>query len=234
MRFILLSAVFLFAAVAVWSQNHSIRQKFKSKDYTVTWGIAPNYPSDAKLVIGYGSGHGGSLGWLRFHPGSGGVEVLSIELDEGWRPYKSKWAPDVAPVTVKRGRMSQKSYTVLLRNIAIVSSVRLKPVTRNSARWSSADFWVATSVSHHNKSLLDLNWAGYASSMDEIDYAQPEAAVSLVRKAVAKVPLKEDSLTTDDRRWASAKFVQDWNALGGRKSYWWVAERLLLMVGVVG
>ena len=235
MRLILSFIFCLSGILSVWSQPDSaIRQKFNSSDYTVTWGKPRKFASQAKVVIGYGNGHGGTLGWLRFHPSKDGVELLVIEYDKGWRPYNSKWSPDVAPMTVKRGLMSHRAYATLLHKFSIVNSARLKPISRNSISGSSADFWVAAEVSHRNQSLVDFNWAGYASSLDEIDYVKPQAMVDLARNAIAKVALANYSLTPDDRSWASTKFVKDWKSFGEREFYWWVGERLLITIGVLG
>src|SRR5690242_14682650 len=73
------------------------KKQLQSENYTVTWGTAPAYEPEATLEIGDGNGHGGTLGWLRFHPGKGGVDVLSVQFDEGRHPCESKWPPDRAP-----------------------------------------------------------------------------------------------------------------------------------------
>src|ERR1700730_15627511 len=85
--------------------NERAKKQLKSDNYTVTWGTAPIFETGAELEIGDGNGHGGTLGWMRFLPGKDGVDVLSIKFDEGWEPYKSKWPPDRAPVTVKLARL---------------------------------------------------------------------------------------------------------------------------------
>lgn len=235
MRSLLSVVLCLSGAVAAWSQSDfSIKKKFIGKDYTVTWGKVHRLPAQAKVVIGYGSGHGGTLGWVRFHPTRDGIELLVIEYDKGWQPYDSKWSPDIAPITVKHGLMSKSAYATLLHQISVINSARLSPTPRNSASWSSADFWVAADISLEDQSLVDLNWAGYASSFDEIDYVKPHTIVGIARKAIAKVNLTDYSLTTADRRWASGKFVNDWKSFSEREFYWWVGERLLIMIGALG
>src|SRR5688572_10178537 len=109
--------VILLAGVVVGAEPDSerVKKKLKSDSYTVTWGTAKAFDADAELEIGDGDGHGGTLGWLRFLPGKDGVDVLSIQFDKGWKPYDSKWPPDSAPVTVKRGRMKADAYAALLR-----------------------------------------------------------------------------------------------------------------------
>ncbi|MEP6705098.1 MAG: hypothetical protein ABJB34_09870, partial [Acidobacteriota bacterium] len=222
-------------ALVVWPQTDAqVKQKFKSENYTVRWGKRPSYPPDAELVIGYGSGHGGSLGWVRFRPVEGGVEVLSIELDEGWNPYKSKWGPDVVPVAVKRGKLAKRTYASLLHDLAIVSSVRMRPIQRNSITMSSGDFWAASRLTVGNRKLLDWDWAGYPGSLHEVEYAKPNVGVELAREKIAKMPHKDHSLSVEERRWADAKFIEDWNKLSQRELYWWVAERLIMLSGQIG
>ncbi len=87
LRTFLLCIVGALAAVAVGAEPEAGRLKrhFKSDDFTVTWGTALKYDSNAELEIGDGNGHGGTLGWLRFQPRDGGVEVLSIDFDRGWQ-----------------------------------------------------------------------------------------------------------------------------------------------------
>jgi hypothetical protein len=137
-----------FALIVVCSANCAepddelAKKQLQSDNYTVIWGTAPAYEPDAEFEIGDGNGHGGTLDWIRFQPGKDGVDVFSIEFDEGWHPYESKWPPDRAPVAVKRARLKLDAYAALLRGLAVVDSAKLKPVERNRFTFSSNDFWV--------------------------------------------------------------------------------------------
>ena len=186
------------------------RRHFQSDNYTVTWGPVATYDSSATLEICHGNGHGFILGWMRFQPGKDGVDVLSIRLDQGRQPYKSKWPPDHAPVTVKHARMTPDAYRELLGGLAVVNTAKLKPVKRNGASLSSFDFWVYARLTANEKTLLDLNWAGYEGSLAEIEYAKPRAAVRVAADAVKKLDFREHSLTDGERAWASTKFARDW------------------------
>jgi hypothetical protein len=231
----LIAAIVSIAASIVLPQaDASIRKKFKSKNYTVTWGAVLGFPRSSQLEVGYGNGHGGTLRWLRFQPSDIAVEVLSIEFDEGWHPYDSKWQPDLAPLTVKKGVMPRDAYTLLLRQLAIVNSARLRPIQRLSVEGSSNDFWVSARVAGRNHALLDLDWAGYWDSLGEINFAKPSISVDLAREAVSKKALAEHNLTSDERRWVIAKFIKDWQRIKDRDFYWWVAERLIIMIGPLG
>ena len=108
------------------------KKLLESANYTVTWGTVATFDPKSELEIGDGSGHGGTLGWLRFRPGDDGVDVLSIQFDEGWHPYRSKWPPDLAPVAVKCARLESKAYVALLHELAVVSSAKLKKVSGDS------------------------------------------------------------------------------------------------------
>jgi hypothetical protein len=200
----------------------------------VTWGISPVYEPDAELVVGDGSGHGGTLGWLRFLPGKDGVEVLSFQFDEARAPYESKWPPDDAPVTVKNARLEPDRYAVLLHDLAIVSSAKLNPLVRNSATMSSNDFWVYVHLTTKEQTLLESDWAGYASSVEEPEFAKPRAAVQLARDAVKSLNFAAHALTDDERAWVSSRFARDMNRFKGRQFYWWVRERYIQTVGVAG
>ena len=92
------------SAFGVDSDVKQVREHFKSDSFTVEWGTARIFEPGAELEIGDGSGQGFTLNWLRFRPDDKRVEVLSIRLDGGRHPYKSKWPPDRAPVTVTRAR----------------------------------------------------------------------------------------------------------------------------------
>lgn len=209
-------------------------KQFQSENYTVSWGHAPVFDSQAVLEIGDGNGHGGTLGWLRFQPGQDGVDVLSVRFDEGRHPYRSKWPPDRAPVTVRRARLKAEDYTALLRDLAVVDSAKLKPVERNGFTISTNDFWVYARLATNKKTLLELNWAGYEGSGDETEYARPRAAVSLAREAVKGLAFKDHTLTDGERAWASAKFARDWKKFEGLEFHWWVRERYIETIGVVG
>jgi hypothetical protein len=210
------------------------KKQLQSDNYTVTWGIATAFEPEAELEIGNGNGHGGTLGWIRFQPGKDGVDVLSIQLDEGWHPYESKWPPDRAPVAVKRARLQPGAYATLLRDLAVVDAAKLKPVERNGSTSSSNDFWVYARLTTGKKTLLELNWAGYEGSGAELEFAKPRAAVRLAQEAVKGLNFKDHALTAGERAWASGKFARDWKKFKGLDFHWWVRERYIQTVGVVG
>jgi hypothetical protein len=211
-----------------------IRECFKSDNYTVTWGTARAFDSDAELETGVGNGHGFTLGWMRFVPGTECVDVLSVQLIEGWQPYQSKWPPDRAPVTVKHAQMKPEAYATLLRDLAVVESAELKPIQRNGFSSSSNDFWVNARLTEKGKTLVDLNWAGYGGATAQLQFAKPQAGVALATEAVKGLGFKEHTLTEEERNWASTKFARDWKRFKDLESHWWVRERYIITIGVVG
>ncbi len=227
-------AVMLSASVFAAGPDVRIREHFKSDNFRVRWTNARTFVSDAELEIGDGYGHGGSLGWIRFRPGKDYVNVLIIQLDEGREPYRSKWPPDRAPVAVKQARMKPDAYAALLRDLAVVDAAKLKPLKRDSYSTSSLNFWVFARLKAGKKTLVDYHWAGYWNSHDEIDFAQSQAAVALAREAVKGLDFKEHTLTKEERSWASAKFVRDWKEFRDWSDGWWVRERYVTTIGVVG
>ncbi|MBO0701267.1 MAG: hypothetical protein J2P46_22910 [Zavarzinella sp.] len=215
-----------------------VRMQLKSDNYTVTWGIPQALDPKAELEIGEGSGHGFTLGWLRFRPGTGSVDVLSIEFNAGRPPAPPKrlpkWEPDRAPVTVKRARMKLETYADLLRDLAVVDAATLKPVERDSFGFSSNDFWVQARLTADRKAMIDLDWAGYEGTASEVEYAKPGAVVALARASVEALDFKEHALTDEERGWASEKFARDWKKFRDEKFHWWVRERSIVTIGVVG
>ncbi|HYV34920.1 MAG TPA: hypothetical protein VE988_04395 [Gemmataceae bacterium] len=221
-------------AFAAGAGDDNAKKHLKSDNYTVTWGTPATYAADAELDIGYGSGHGFSLGWMRFKPTKDRVDIVSILLDPGRQPYESKWPPDRAPVVVQYAQMKPDAYAALLRDLAVVDAAKLKPVERNGFSSSSNDFWVHARLAANKKTLIDFNWAGYKGSLAELEYARPLAAVDLAREAVEKLELKEHTLTDEERGWASTKFARDWKRFKGLEGHWWVRERSIITIGVVG
>lgn len=220
--------------------DERIRKRFESANYTVTWGDVAAFDAAAELETGDGYGHGGTLAWMRFQPGQDGVRVLSIRLDLGHGPHGSKWPPDAAPVEVTRAVLKPQAYARLLRSLAVVDAARLAPVDQGYS-WSSNNFWVNAQLRADQQVLLDLNWSGYQSRGTEVEYAKPLAAVTVARAARGELDFAEHALTDEDRRWASAKFVRDlkkFDAIekvkGRELSHWWVRERYIITIGVIG
>ncbi len=209
----------LLAPVNIWAQaDAAIKQKLRSDNYSTTWAAVRDFPATSVLEIGYGSGHGGTLGWLRFVPTATDVQVISIEIDEGWNPYKSKWAPDIAPVTTKIGSITGDSYRGLLERLAVVDSARLRPIERNSVRHTTADFWSSVKLSDGSgHTLTDADWAGYWSTASEAEFAKLRLSVDLARAAIAEIDFVEGPLTFDQRRWASRKFTEDYEKFSDRR-----------------
>lgn len=213
--------------------NH-VNEHFTGVNYRVKWKSMRPFPPGAAVEVGNGDGHGGTLGWLRLRPGKNGVDVLSVQFDEGFHPYDSKWPPDRAPVTVKHARMGPGTYAALLRDLAIVDAARITSARRESFL-SSRDFWVSARVATNGKTFMDEDWAGYWSATSEVASARPHAAASLTREAVKKLKFTDHKLTKEERAWASAKFARDWKWFNKhREPYWWVRERYIIVVGVTG
>lgn len=210
------------------------KKQLASESYTVAWGIAAAFEPDAVLELGAGNGHGRALNWTRFQPGKDAVHVLSIRYKERWEQYDSKWPPDRAPVTVKHAVMKPEAYATLLRDISVVNAATLKPVPQKTVRRSSNDFWVSARVTSNKKTLVDLDWAGYESTSEEVNFAKPLAANTLADVATEKLDFKGHALTEEERRWASAKFIRDWKAYKDSKPHWWVRDQSIITIGVVG
>lgn len=211
-----------------------VKKQFRSDSYKVTWKAAPSLDPSAVLEVGSGSGHGQSLTWQRFQPVKGGVEVLNIMYQGDTAPYRTKWPPDTAPVTATRALMKTEEYAVLLADLAAVSEAELKQTPQNLSTLSSNNFWVQARLTLNGKVIMDLDWAGYDGSDSESEYAKPLAAVNLARDANLNHGPKPHSLTEEERRWASTKFIRDWKKSKPPGFRWWVVENSIVTIGVVG
>jgi hypothetical protein len=227
--------VALCPAIRAEPDNNRVKELLQSENYTVTWGAPVAYPRDAELEIGDGNGHGGNLGWLRFQPGKDGVEVLSIQFSNR-QPYRSKWPPDIDAVTVQRGRLKLEAYAALLGDLAVIDAAKVQAVERDGTTsfLSTNDFWAYARLTTSNKMLLELNWAGYEGSETELEFARPRAAARLARDAIQEIEFQDHALSERERAWTSAKFARDWQSFKGREFYWWVRERYIKTIGVVG
>jgi hypothetical protein len=183
--------------------------------YKVTWRAAPIFDSTATLEIGEGYGHGGIHYWKRFVPSKEHVDVLCVEVDWGNVTFRSKWPPDKASATVKSARMKSEAYVCLLRDLALIHATKLKAFDPSRpghivSYFSSNDLWVNVTLDARKKQLIDLDWAGYECSLEEMKFAKPKAAIACVRDAISRITFKEHTLTERDKAWASAKFIRNW------------------------
>jgi len=233
-RSVLMGMLIVGTAYSADPDNTRVKKLFESKNYTVTWGETPPFAEDAELEIGDGGGHGFTLGWVRLRPSKDGVDVLSIRLKEERKPYNSTWPLDTAPVVVQSARMKTEAYKALLQDLAVVNAATVKETEKRESVSSSLDFWVHTRLTADKKTLLDLNWAGYWGSANECKFAKPQAAMTLAREAVESLDFKDHKLTDNDRAWASDKFTRDWKVMQDDDFAWWVRERYLIMIGVIG
>ncbi len=229
-----LAILFAAPALAADAPADLVRKRFASKFTAVTWGDVSTFDPTSELEIGDGYGHGFSLGWIRFRPDKNGVYVLSIQYEAEFNPYCSKWPPDIAPVKVTLARMTTEAYVALLKDMAIVNSATVKDSDNNTGSVSSSDFWVQARLTHGKKTSIDLDWAGYKSSLGEVEYKKPQIAVELVHEAMEKLKFKAYTLTAADRTWASERFVRHWEKHQKAEFYWWVNERAIVTIGVVG
>jgi hypothetical protein len=212
-----------------------VAKHLQSDNYKVNWGTKQSFGSDSELEIGDGSGHGFTLGWMRFRPQQDSVDILSIKLELGRQPYRSKWPPERAPITVQSAQMPSRDYEALLRQMGVVVAAELRPsFDELKYTHSSADFWVDFRLTAKNKTLIEQSWAGYPGNRTEVECAKPKAAVAIARAAIKDLEFKDHALTDEDRKWASAKFNRDWSEQKDSRNYWWVRERYIITIGVVG
>jgi hypothetical protein len=231
MILVLLSLTFL------QQDTDSVRQFLKNNEYTVEWKTAAELDPNADLEISNGTGHGFNLRWLRFHPRNDRVEILSLALEEDRKPYNSKFPPDVMTLKIQKAEMPSADYAKLLSKIAIVDAAELtvkKRKKNDAGSSSSGDFWVHARLATAEKSLLEHEFAGYRSSESALPAAKPQAAVLLAQQAIKAIKFQEAVLTKEDRAWASAKFAREWKTFLNEEFHWWVRERSIMLIGVIG
>lgn len=212
----------------------SVREHLQSESYAVTWKSANEFDPHAELEIGSGTGHGLNLRWFRFRPTTDGIEILSISLEESREQYHLKWPPDRVPVKIQKAEMKLADYSAMLRQIAMVDAAELKPRKTKQDFSSSGSFWVHARLAVAEKTLVDLEFAGYQGSANELKSAKPKAMTTIALQAIKQIQFKDYVLTKEDRVWISAKFGRDWKAFLKEEFHWWVRERSIMLVGVVG
>jgi hypothetical protein len=228
-------AVLIVMSVVMWQPDADIARHFlKSDQYTVKWNEVGEVDSSAELEIGDGSGHGFTLRWLRFTPRKDQVEVLSITLEEDRPRFVSKWPPNIFSLKVQKAEMSLPGYTAMLRQLAILQAAKLK--VRKNARdfGSSGDFWAHARLATIEKTLFEQEFAGDKSGYRALEAAKSRAMAALVCQMIVPLKFQETALTKEDRTWASAKFARDWKGFLQEDFHWWVCERSIQMIGLVG
>ncbi|HXX92687.1 MAG TPA: HEAT repeat domain-containing protein, partial [Planctomycetota bacterium] len=217
-----------------------VRQRAKEylKDggsYTVDWSEVSSWEPSAVVETGTGGGHGFTLDWGRLRPGARGVEVLEISYDQGRKPYSSKWPPDTAPVTAKSAVMTPADYRTLLAVMTAVGGATISKKATGRYMSSTLDFYSYTNVAKDGNRIFADEFAGYRGTLEEPKYAKVLAMTNLVEATMKTLDLKDHVLDDADRSWVSQRFIRDWNRIKGEKSfYWWVQERLLIIVGAAG
>lgn len=201
--------------------------------FTVEWRDSPERWPDAEVEVGSASGHGGNLRLIRLIPREGEVEALSFEY---LGPSLSRKEPPT--VTATLASMTLTDFRDLLRDLAKIQAARLlpDPDVNDETMWSStADFWASIRVVHQGAVRFEDEWCGYPSSWEEILYARAAAAVGRVLRSLNASALRPHVPTEEERLWVSRKCAHDWRRFAPTGTdYWWVRERLPLLVGAVG
>jgi hypothetical protein len=203
--------------------------------YSVGWNEVSSWEPSSIVETGTGGGHGFTLDWCRLRPAAKGVEVLEISYNQGRKPYSSKWPPDTAPVTAKAAVMTSVDYRALLAVMTAVGGAKISEKSTQRYMSSTADFYAFVNVAKDGKGLFGDEFAGYRGSMNEPKYAKVLAMTHLVEAAMKTLDLKDYVLDEMDRSWVSQRFIRDWKrSKAGESFYWWVEERLLIIVGAAG
>lgn len=205
----------------------------ESEAYDVRWGEPQVWTGPVELNVGNGSGHGGLLRWIRLRPGPDSVEVLTIEYQGSRKPYDTPWPPDEAPVTVAVTSLGLREYSTLLRVLGCLAAATVERTPARTFFSSSADFYAYVRASTEDRALFEDEYAGYLGTLNASTYARVKAAGELITEVLKlATPLPPEKL---DRAWVTGRFLRDWARIAPHKDfYWWVKERLLIVVGALG
>jgi hypothetical protein len=204
-------------------------------NYTIEWRDAPAWNARAAVEMAGGSGHGFSLTWFRIRPESDGMHVLRLTYKGSRKPYTTRWSPDEAPVTAASAVLGFPEYESLLRVVGVIGAAAIHERSTNRYFSVSSNFYSFLSVTSDGKAVYEDEFSGYPGTMGAPEYAKVRAATGLLEKAVQPLPWKDRDLDAADRAWVSERFARDWRRIVPHaKSYWWVQEDLLILVGAAG
>lgn len=184
--------------------------------------------------VQWGSGHGGSLTFVRFSIGrkSTSVEQLSYRTDRRKRP--ASW-------TARRAELTTESLAPLVQLARAEARTTAKLKTRpDSTRLgggfssSSADFFVLSRVLDGDRKVFEREYCGHAGSRGQRRYAGIQVVVRAVRKHL-------DALTSWVDVPAGELRTTHWTAAFGANVdlmledfHWWLMERSVEGLGVFG
>ncbi|MCE9581880.1 MAG: hypothetical protein K8T20_05115 [Planctomycetes bacterium] len=187
-------------------------------------GLAP----PCVLDIEYGSGHGGSLAFVRLEVGATTTKCERVS----WQAYLKD--PAKIPGGASRAEVPTTTAAPLLDAVRAMSAARVTIPESKQAWSSSGDFFVLVRVIGSG-ATPDKTWefAGYSGSRGQSVYAAPQVVVARAREMLDS--LVWTPVPTDDLRKTHFPdaFTRDREILG-TEFHWWVMERSIEALGWFG
>ena len=70
--------------------------------------------------------------------------------------------------------------------------------------------------------------------LNEFRYVKARKGENFAAERLRELAYEKYEFTAADRAWASAKFLRDYKPIRDDKGYWWIRERYIQMIGVLG
>ena len=180
------------------------------------------------IDIEYGSGHGGSLAFVRLTVGAATTRCERV----GWLAYNKD--PAVSPGEAVRAETPTATLEPLLDSIRALSTATVTEHPNGRYWHSSGDFFALVRVVGKD-AASDRTWefAGYPGTGSVAVYAAPKAVVGRARAILD--PLDWKPVEADDLRRTHFPdaFVRN-RDLCAEKGHWWVMERSIEAQGWFG
>ena len=178
--------------------------------------------------IEYGSGHGGTVSWVRLTVGATTTKCERVT----WRAYLKD--PAVSPGEAVWAEVPTATFATLLDSIRALSTATVTALPTRRYWHSSADFFTLVRVVGKDPAA-DRTWefAGYPGNGGAAVYAAPKAVVGRARAILD--PLDWKPVEADDLRRTHFPdaFVRN-RDLCAEKGHWWVMERSVEALGWFG
>lgn len=180
------------------------------------------------LDIEFGSGHGGSLTFVRLEFGATTTACERVS----WQAYRRN--PEQVPGRAHRADVATTTMAPLLDLVRALSAVRVTEKSTDQLRTSSADFFVLVRVmAPEGAEIRTWEYAGYPGTRNQVTYAAPQAVVNRARElleSVAWAPVPVPDL----RKTHFPDAFERNRDIYAKKFHWWVTERSIEALGWFG
>ncbi len=202
--------------------------------YELVRGKAIAFPRmEAVLEWERGSGHGGSLEFYRAEWHAEELHVTRLALEPDRRRYATPYPLDEPEATLVTTKLPAPDALEALELVRRAIGLRLKereldPLKGRRYSSSSADFHSRLTVSVGNVTLFDESYTGYPSNRSQPEYLSLRVAERVLWELLRDSEWKPATDSETARKRLLTR-ISDF-----AKDGWWVKDRLLQILGVVG